>query len=57
MQQFAAVVREIRTLFLSIGTIRYLLPYHLHILFGGVGVLFLEKLLLPHGLVFRLRYA
>jgi len=45
MQQFAAVVREIRALFLSIGMIRFLLPHHLFILFGGVGLLFVRELL------------
>lgn len=45
MQQFAVVVREIRKLLTSFKLVNQLLPYHLHILFGGLGVLFLEDLL------------
>ncbi|MFC4302948.1 hypothetical protein [Cohnella boryungensis] len=45
MQQFAVVVREVRKLLLSIKLLRTLLPYHQHILFGSLGVLFLEELL------------
>jgi hypothetical protein len=45
MQQFAVVVKEIRTFLTSFRLVRFLLPFHLHILFGGLGVLFLEELL------------
>lgn len=45
MQQFAIVVKEIRAFLASFQIVRFLLPFHLHILFGGVGVLFLRELL------------
>ncbi|RKP50082.1 hypothetical protein D7Z26_19925 [Cohnella endophytica] len=45
MQQFAVVVREIRTLLASFKVVALVIPYHLHLLFGGLGVLFLEKIL------------
>lgn len=46
MKQFASVVRELRAWLTSIPWIRSFLPYHLHLLFGGVGILFLYELLL-----------
>lgn len=45
MQQFAVVIKEIRTFLTSFKLVKLLLPYHLHILFGGLAVLFLEELL------------
>ncbi|MCD9020476.1 hypothetical protein [Cohnella silvisoli] len=46
MQQFAIAVKEIRALLTSFKIVKLVLPFHLHILFGGLGVLFLEELLL-----------
>ncbi|MBW5447478.1 hypothetical protein GE107_15580 [Cohnella sp. CFH 77786] len=46
MKQFASVVRELRAWLASLSWIRGLLPYHLHLLFGGVGIQFLYDLLL-----------
>ncbi len=45
MQQFAVAVKEIRTFLNSFSIVRLIFPFHLHILFGGLGILFLEKLL------------
>jgi hypothetical protein len=45
MQQFAVVVKEIRTLLTSFKIVNLVLPFHLHLLFGGLGVLFLYDLL------------
>lgn len=45
MQQFAVVVKEIRTLLTSFKIVNLVLPFHLHLLFGGLGVLFLRELL------------
>jgi hypothetical protein len=45
MQQFAVVVKEIRTFLTSFKIVRLLQPYQLHILFGALGLLFLEELL------------
>lgn len=45
MRQFAVVVRELRTWFASLPFVKFLMPYHLILLFGGVGLLFLEELL------------
>ncbi len=45
MQQFAVVVKEIRTFLTTFKIVKLALPYHLHILFGGLGLLFLEDLL------------
>lgn len=46
MKAFDSVVRELRKWLNSFPLVRALLPYHLHLLFGGVGVLFLYELLL-----------
>ncbi|MFC5470139.1 hypothetical protein ACFPPD_15635 [Cohnella suwonensis] len=46
MQQFAVVVRELRTLLASFRIVKLILPYHLHILLGGLGIQFLYKILL-----------
>jgi len=45
MRQFAVVVKEIRTFLTSFQIIRFLLPYHLHILFGGAGILLVREIL------------
>lgn len=45
MQQFAVVVRELRTFLTSFKLVNLVFPYHLHLLFGGLGLLFLEELL------------
>ncbi|WP_256758660.1 hypothetical protein [Cohnella sp. WQ 127256] len=45
MQQFGIVVKEIRSFLTSFGIVRLSSPFHLLILFGGLGVLFLEKVL------------
>lgn len=45
MKQFASVVRELRDWLGSISWIRLALPYHLYLLFGGVGLLFIQKFL------------
>lgn len=45
MQQFAVVVRELRIFLASFKLVKLVFPYHLHILFGGIGLLFLEDLL------------
>ncbi|TFE23694.1 hypothetical protein [Cohnella luojiensis] len=46
MQQFTIAVKEIRTFLTSFNIVRVVLPYHLHILFGGLGILFLWELLI-----------
>jgi hypothetical protein len=46
MKQFASVVSALRAWFTSLPWVRKVLPYHLHLLFGGVGILFLYELLL-----------
>ncbi|MFC5407399.1 hypothetical protein [Cohnella soli] len=46
MQQFAVVVRELRTLLASFKFVKLIQPYHLHILLGGLGIQFLYKILL-----------
>lgn len=46
MRQFASVVRELRAWLGSYSWVRAVFPYHLHLLFGGVGILFLYELLL-----------
>ena len=45
MQQFAVVVKEIRKFLASFQIVTFLLPFHLYILFGGLGVLFVEEIL------------
>lgn len=45
MRQFAALIRELRAWLYQVPVVRTLLPIHLHLLFGGVSVLFLRKLL------------
>jgi hypothetical protein len=46
MQQFAVVVKEIRTFLTSFKIVNLALPFHLHLLFGGLGLLLVEELLL-----------
>jgi len=45
MVRFAAVLRELRGWLLSFPIIRLLVPYTLHLLFGGLAVLFVRELL------------
>ena len=45
MQQFSNVIRELRTWLLSFSFIQVLSPFRLYLLFGGIGVGFLQALL------------
>ncbi|BBI31437.1 hypothetical protein [Cohnella abietis] len=45
MEQFAVVVKEIRKFLASFRIVRQLMPFHLHIIFGGLGILLLQELL------------
>ncbi|MFC5528782.1 hypothetical protein [Cohnella yongneupensis] len=45
MRQFAAVIRELRAWLYQVPFARALMPIHLHLLYMGVGVLLLKKLL------------
>jgi hypothetical protein len=53
MQQFAVVVKEIRTFLTSFKIVNLVLPYHLHILFGGLGIMFLWELLTRTSISYR----
>lgn len=53
MQQFAVAVKEIRTFLTSFKIVRLVLPFHLHLLFGGLGILFLWELLLRTDISYR----
>jgi hypothetical protein len=53
MQQFAVVVKEIRVFLTSFNIVKRVLPFHLHIIFGGLGVLFLEELVLRTNISFK----
>jgi hypothetical protein len=46
MQQFAVVVKEIRIFLTSFKLVNRVLPYHLHMMFGGLIILFLWELLI-----------
>ena len=46
MNRFSVVLRSLRMWLLSFPVVRLALPLHLHLLFGGLGVLFLEKFLI-----------
>lgn len=46
MKRFALVVHALREWLTSISLLRRLLPYSLHFMFGGVGILFLYEFLL-----------
>lgn len=45
MRQFAALIRELRAWLVLVPFVRTLMPIHLHLLFGGVSVLFARELL------------
>lgn len=45
MQAFAAVLREYRTWLTSFRIVNMLMPFHLYILFGGIGAQFLYQIL------------
>ena len=45
MKQFSNVLREYSGWLTSFRIVNFMLPYHLYILFGGVGLLFLNDLL------------
>lgn len=45
MKLFAVAVQGVRQFLVSLSLVRWLLPYHLQILFGGLGLLFLRELL------------
>jgi hypothetical protein len=53
MQQFAVVVKEIRKLLTSFKIVNLVLPYHLHILFGGLGLMLLWELLTRTSISYR----
>lgn len=46
MKQFSNILREYTTWLTSFRIANLLMPFHLHILFGGVGLLFLYKVIL-----------
>lgn len=57
MNQFTILLKEYRTWISSFRTVNMVVPYHLHLLFSGVGVLFLYKILMQFKLYYSILYA
>lgn len=53
MQQFAVVVKELRTFLTSFKLVNRIMSYHLHIMFGGLIILFLYDLLVRTDMSFK----
>jgi hypothetical protein len=49
MRQFSIVLREYTNWLTSIRWVNVIMPFHLYIMFGGVGLLFLSDLLILMG--------
>lgn len=57
MNQFTILLREYRAWISSFRIVNIVLPYHLHLLFTGVGMLFLYKILMQFKLYYSFLYA